>query len=304
LFIESICDDEELILANIREVKLSSPDYRDSPDGAQAVEDFRQRIQHYADVYEPLDVADANETLFSFVKLINIRSRIVINRVCNYLESRIVFYLVNLHIKPRSIYIIRHGESQHNVEGKIGGDALLSKAGQEFAKQLPGLLNSHLKPETSALKIWTSTLRRTIQTASKLPYPRRALKALDELDAGVCDGLTYEEISQQYPEDFSARDHDKFNYRYRGGESYADLVHRIEPVIMELERVENVLIISHQAIIRVILAYFLDKKAEEMPYIQVPLHTLIKLTPKAYDCGFEVFPLPIPAVDTFRPKPK
>lgn len=302
MFIESICDDEELILANIREVKLSSPDYRDSPDDARALQDFRQRIQHYADVYEPLDSFDPCESAYPFVKLINIRSRIVINRVSNYLESRIVFYLVNLHIKPRSIYIIRHGESQHNVEGKIGGDALLSSDGERFATQLPKLLQDHLNPETP-LTVWTSTLRRTIQTASNLPFPQRSFKALDELDAGVCDGLTYSEISEQYPEDFAARDHDKYNYRYRGGESYSDLVHRIEPVIMELERVENVLIISHQAIIRVILAYFLDKKAEEMPYIQVPLHTLIKLTPKAYECGFEVFPLPIPAVDTFRPKP-
>lgn len=289
-------------MANIREVKLSSPDYRDSLDETRAVQDFRQRIQHYADVYQQLDPQDSFESHYPFVKLVNVRARVVINRVSIYLESRIIFYLVNLHIKPRSIYIIRHGESQHNVEGKIGGDALLSSSGEVFASALPNLLQKHLKSGTP-ISVWTSTLRRTIQTASALPYPRRAFKALDELDAGVCDGLTYDQISIQYPEDYAARDIDKFNYRYRGGESYADLVHRLEPVIMELERVENILIISHQAIIRVILAYFLDKPAEEMPYIQVPLHTLIKLTPKAYECGFEVFPLPIPAVDTFRPKP-
>lgn len=293
-----------MILANIKEVKLSSPDYRDSQDCDRAVEDFRKRIQHYADVYEQLDTSDPQESTYPFVKLINVRARIVINRVSNYLESRIVFYLVNLHIKPRSIYIIRHGESQHNVEGRIGGDSLLSSAGERFAAALPALLEAHLQPSTAPLSVWTSTLRRTIQTASALTYPRRSLKALDELDAGVCDGLTYEQIAVQYPEDLAARDADKYNYRYRGGESYADLVHRVEPVIMELERVENVLIVSHQAIIRVILAYFLDKKAEDMPYIQVPLHSLIKLTPKAYECGYEIFPFPIPAVDTFRPKPQ
>lgn len=303
LFIESICDDEELIVANIKEVKLSSPDYRDNIDEHTAVDDFRKRIQHYADVYQQLDPTDPLESSYAFVKLINVRAKIVINQVSSYLKSRIVFYLVNLHIKPRSIYIIRHGESRHNVEGKIGGDALLSAAGEKFSAALPELLTSHLYPSGTPLTVWTSTLRRTIQTASSLPYPRRSFKALDELDAGVCDGLTYDQIAAQYPEDYAARDADKCNYRYRGGESYADLVHRLEPVIMELERVENVLIVSHQAIIRVILAYFLDKKAEEMPYIQVPLHTLIKLTPKAYECGFEVFPLAIPAVDTFRPKP-
>ncbi len=51
---------------------------------------------------------------------------------------------------------------------------------------------------------------------------------------------------QEYPEDYANRDEDKFNYRYRGGESYRDVVVRLEPVIMELERQENILIIGHQ----------------------------------------------------------
>lgn len=44
-------------------------------------------------------------------------------------------------------------------------------------------------------------------------------------------------------------------------QSYEDLVHRLEPVIMELERQENVLVICHQAVMRCLLAYFLDKPA-------------------------------------------
>lgn len=303
LFIESICDDEEIILANIKEVKVSSPDYRELHDDQKAIEDFRQRIQHYVDVYEPLDVCDEAECTYPFVKLVNVRSRIVVNRVDDYLQTRIIFFLVNLHIKPRSIYIVRHGESQHNVEGKIGGDAPLSERGQQFAKALPAALAEQLPPNTP-LTVWTSTLKRTIQTAAHLPFSRRSWKALDELDGGVCDGMTYEEIEQAFPEDFAARDADKFRYRYRGGESYADLVDRIEPIIMELERQENILIIAHQAVIRVILAYFLDRPSDELPYLQIPLHTLIKLTPKAYECKCEYFPLAIPAVDTFRSKPK
>lgn len=36
----------------------------------------------------------------------------------------------------------------------------------------------------------------------------------------------------------------------------------------------------------------------EMPYIQVPLHTIIKLTPFAYGCQVEEIFVPIEAVDT------
>ena len=35
---------------------------------------------------------------------------------------------------------------------------------------------------------------------------------------GVCEGLTYEEIATQYPEEFSLRDQDKYSYRYPSGE--------------------------------------------------------------------------------------
>uniref|UniRef100_A0A224YTB5 Fructose 6 phosphate n=2 Tax=Rhipicephalus TaxID=426455 RepID=A0A224YTB5_9ACAR len=115
--------------------------------------------------------------------------------------------------------------------------------------------------------------------------------------------MTYEEIQEKYPEEFAARDQDKFHYRYPRGESYEDLVARLEPVIMELERQENVLVVAHQAVLRCLLAYFLDKNSEELPYLRVPLHSIIKLTPMAYGCEMKKFSVPIAAVDTHRAKP-
>lgn len=101
-------------------------------------------------------------------------------------------------------------------------------------------------------QVWTSTLRRTIQTARHLPpaCPQQTWKSLDEIDAGVCDGMTYKEIEESYPGDFAHRDRDKFNYRYSGGESYRDIVVRLERVILQLEREKNILVIGHQAVLR------------------------------------------------------
>ena len=76
----------------------------------------------------------------------------------------------------------------------------------------------------------------------------------------------------------------------------------MEPVMMELERQGNVLLVGHQAVLRCIMAYFLDKPLENLPYIKVPLHTLIKLTPLAYVCEAEFIRFPIEASDTHRPK--
>jgi 6-phosphofructo-2-kinase / fructose-2,6-biphosphatase 2 len=152
------------------------------------------------------------------------------------------------------------------------------------------------------LTVWTSTLKRTIQTARFLPFEKLEWKALDELDSGVCDGMTYGEIEERYPEDFRQRDDDKYNYRYLGGESYRDVVIRLEPIIMELERSENILIVTHQAILRCIYAYFMNVPQEDSPWMEVPLHTLIKLTPKAYFTDREFLKADIPAVSTFRTK--
>lgn len=154
------------------------------------------------------------------------------------------------------------------------------------------------------MTVWTSTLKRTIATARHLPkhYNQLQWKALDELDAGVCDGMTYQEIADLYPDDFQARDEDKYNYRYRGGESYRDVVTRLEPIIMELERSEDILIISHQAVIRCIYAYFMQKTQEESPWVPVPLHTLIKLTPRAYGTEVQTYKADIQAVSTWRGK--
>lgn len=92
---------------------------------------------------------------------------------------------------------------------------MLSENGHAYARKLPQMIRDSVGDDRP-LTVWTSTLRRTIATAQHLPkeYHRLQWKALDELDAGVCDGLTYQEIADRYPEDFRARDDDKFNYRY------------------------------------------------------------------------------------------
>ena len=80
----------------------------------------------------------------------------------------------------------------YNFTGQIGGDSELSPRGKQYATKLPALIRENLGDQS--LTVWTSTMKRTIQTGELLPYPKLTWKALDELDAGVCDGMTYEEI--------------------------------------------------------------------------------------------------------------
>jgi 6-phosphofructo-2-kinase / fructose-2,6-biphosphatase 2 len=60
--------------------------------------------------------------------------------------------------------------------------------------------------------------------------------------------------------------------------------------------------ISADTVNRCIYAYFMNIPQERSPWMEVPLHTLIKLTPKAYGTVEERFKADIPAVSTFRAK--
>ncbi|XP_072308307.1 6-phosphofructo-2-kinase/fructose-2,6-bisphosphatase 2 isoform X3 [Eucyclogobius newberryi] len=298
-FVESVCDDPEVIAANILEVKVSSPDYPER-HRERVMDDFLKRIECYEVTYQPLDPDDYDKDR-SFIKVINVGQRFLVNRVQDYIQSKIVYYLMNIRVHSHCIYLCRHGESRHNLEGRIGGDSELSPRGKQFAHALRDFIEGgQTLPD---LKVWTSQLRRTIQTAEELGVPYEQWKILNEIDAGVCEEMTYEMIQQTVPEEFALRDQDKYHYRYPGGESYQDLVQRLEPVIMELERQGNVLVICHQAVMRCLLAYFLDKSAEDLPYMKCPLHTVLKLTPVAYGCKVDMSYLNVEAVNTHRDRP-
>lgn len=109
MFVESKCDDEELVMSNIKEVKTTSPDYV-GQDPEVAAQDFRKRIRNYEKVYETLDEDEADLT---YCKLIDVGHQVIINKIKDYLQSRVVYYLMNLHIKPRSIWLSR--VSLHNT---------------------------------------------------------------------------------------------------------------------------------------------------------------------------------------------
>ena len=110
-------------------------------------------------------------------------------------------------------------------------------------------------------------------------------RALNDIEVGICDGLSYEQISHRFPDEYRSRSADKLTYRYPRGESYIDVIARLEPVIFELERgEEELIIVSHQAVLRCLYAYFLDLPAAEIPFIDIPLHTVICLQPMTYGC--------------------
>ncbi|KAG7246497.1 hypothetical protein CRUP_005891, partial [Coryphaenoides rupestris] len=93
-------------------------------------EDFLKRIECYKVTYQPLD-PDEHDKDRSFIQVIDVGRRFLVNRVQDYIQSKIVYYLMNIHVHSHSIYLCRHGESHHNAEGRLGGDSELSARGKE-----------------------------------------------------------------------------------------------------------------------------------------------------------------------------
>lgn len=278
VFLESICDDASVIESNIRETKLHSPDY-EGMDPERAAADFRERIAHYERIYEP--VADDEG---SYLKIIDFGQKVVAYKIEGHLESRLVAFLLRSHASRRVVWLTRHGESLYNLSGRIGGNPDLSTRGEGYARALARFLPERVGQGRPPL-VWTSTLKRSMQTARHLPWEATSLRALDEIHAGTCDGMTYQQIERQLPDEFQARARDKLRYRYPRGESYEDVIQRLEPIIIELERQErSVLLVGHNAVVRAIYAYFMDWPPEVCPHLDVPLHTVIELTPSAYGC--------------------
>jgi len=249
----------------------------------KALEDFKKRLAKYESAYEPLDDTDNGK---SYIKLINVSRQVLTNNIRGYLQSQMVTFVMNYHVHPREIWITRHGESEDNVLQLLGGDSSLSPKGLCYAAALAKFVSVH--PQLQRSYVWTSTLIRTLQTAKYLDVQRQvtSFSALNEINAGLCEGMTYQQIEENMPEEFDARNKDKIMYRYpQGGESYLDLIKRLKPLIIELERqTETVLIIGHQAVNRCLLSYFLGISKTDLPHLNVPLHTLFCLTPQPHGC--------------------
>ncbi|KOG98796.1 6-phosphofructo-2-kinase [Saccharomyces eubayanus] len=300
LFLESVCSDHALVQKNIR-LKLFGPDYK-GKDPESSLRDFKSRLANYLKAYEPIE----DDENLQYIKMIDVGKKVIAYNIQGFLASQTVYYLLNFNLADRQIWITRSGESEDNVSGRIGGNSHLTPRGLRFARSLPKFIarqreifyqNLILQKKNienpgknlySDFFVWTSMRARTIETAQYFnedDYPIKQMKMLDELSAGDYDGMTYPEIQNNFSEEFEKRQKDKLRYRYPGigGESYMDVINRLRPVITELERIEdNVLIITHRVVARALLGYFMNLSMDIIANLDVPLHCVYCLEPKPY----------------------
>ncbi|EHL03080.1 putative 6-phosphofructo-2-kinase PB17E12.14c [Glarea lozoyensis 74030] len=325
IFIESVCQDQKLLEANMR-LKLRGPDYKDK-DPESALADFKKRVEAYESAYVPLGQYEEDQNM-QYIQMIDVGRKLVHHQLQGFLTSGIASYLSTFNLSPRQIWITRHGQSVDNHLGKLGGDSDITQAGRNYGTVLYNFISKkrtewEVDQKSRALAaqeflgpgdrtppypellgdldsknfcVWTSMLQRSIQTAQDFEddenYDVKNWEMLNEIHAGKFEGMTYGDIQQNFPEEFAKRAEDKLNYVYPGvgGEGYLQVISRLRDMVRELERIkDHVLIIGHRSVARVLMAYFMDFTRDDIADLDVPLGLLFSIEPKPYGIEFHAY---------------
>jgi broad specificity phosphatase PhoE len=159
------------------------------------------------------------------------------------------------------LYLVRHGATVLSAEDRFAGstNVELSEEGRAQAS----CLGKRLAGEKIAA-VYASPMKRTVVTASIVAEPHTLElvhePGLREIDHGRWEGLTRKEVEEQFGREYAAWEEDPFTFAPEGGESGVAVMARALPVvrmIVERHPNESVVVVSHKATLRLLLASLL-----------------------------------------------
>ncbi len=170
----------------------------------------------------------------------------------------------------RTFIMVRHGQSETNVKKAFTGqiDAPLTDMGREQAQRMAAYVNQY-----KVDKIYASSLDRAVETASYIARtqncPIERCDALREINAGVWQGLTFEEVSRRYPHTHRDWKENFDTAAPDGGETCEQVYRRVtqwfEEILLHTSE-ETVCMVSHAIPIRMMEKYILNIPAQEIPW--------------------------------------
>ena len=169
---------------------------------------------------------------------------------------------------PTRLYLMRHGQVVGYEKKRINGHDDV-KLTQEGILQ-SGRLGRRLKGE-EITAIYSSDLSRAAEGARIIGQhlgitPAPPLEGLREKAFGAFEGLTLEEIQEQFSIELDELMKSWIDFRAPGAESLEDLERRVSDVlaeILERHRGERIAVMAHGGVNRVILLRALEMKLEK-----------------------------------------
>jgi len=294
LYVEAVCSDQELLDANMREKARNSPDFAGLAE-QDALRDLRDRIKKYEDVYETVEDDEG-----SYIKLYNLSSKVMANHCYGRIAKSMLPYLMAIHIGARPIWLVRAGAGQQNPKcsSVCDRDALLSDAGRRFALALAAFVRSRsakyweaTEKQPEPVHVVTSTMQRAIASVCYTSIQHEQTSALNPIDKGTigqgwwdveCHGEVppWAEVEKRHPEFVKRFKKDPLRTRFPGGESYMDIVKRLEGLLVEVEMCTRpVLIVSHITALQPLIAYFNGVPVERCWEMEVSKDAVFEVTP-------------------------
>jgi 6-phosphofructo-2-kinase/fructose-2,6-biphosphatase 4 len=141
--------------------------------------------------------------------------------------------------------------------------------------------------DENSFVVWTATRKRTSSSAN--PFRRKQITVrersqLNQLNPGAISDLTEEEIKSQFHDDFLQDLKDPYHHRYPRAESYHDLAVRMEPLLLEMERMSgDILIIAHESTLAVLYGYLMACSCYEIPSLQFPRNEIVEISYTPYE---------------------
>eukprot|EP01063_Lacrimia_lanifica_P018981 TRINITY_DN2597_c0_g1_i1.p1 TRINITY_DN2597_c0_g1~~TRINITY_DN2597_c0_g1_i1.p1 ORF type:complete len:597 (+),score=201.63 TRINITY_DN2597_c0_g1_i1:157-1947(+) len=257
-------------------------------DPEDAMRDYIQRVQLYQKAYETIQKSEG----VPYVKYS--KGHMSMSNVDGYLQKRLLFLLMNLTVMDRNIFLCLTGETGPDPQdcnsppetglvdvGQKGLDPLEesrhlrnalqnldrttpTKEGgcEKFGKELLKVLQETV-PENEPVTVWSSQDQFGVQTVAYLKergYPTVYWRYLGEFGFSVVQKIM--------------------------GETYEDMVERLEPIVFEIERCEtHLLICGHCGVINALYGYL----AEAERGVQVQPRSIVRVQPRAYDLDCQVY---------------
>ncbi|KAE9412574.1 hypothetical protein Angca_007898, partial [Angiostrongylus cantonensis] len=172
------------------------------------------------------------------------------------------------------IYLLRHGETVWNTQGRFQGqkDSPLTERGIAQADTVADRLCRAIGEDARAFTLRVSPLGRTLETAARIqrriPLPVREDATLMEVTTGSWDGLTHFEIGQEFPGGLDGADAFDWYFRSPDGESFDAACTRARTWLATIDR--PTIAVSHGLFGRIIRGVYLGLPRAEMLTLPVP----------------------------------